>query len=127
MKTRLSRHRSRGSLWLSFVLLVVSPHAAAAQTGGTISGRIVSAETQFNLGTERILSAPGSENLFAGAGAGTANTSGIENAFFGRLAGTRNDAGFGNSFFGYAAGSFTTSGANNSFFGSRVGINNTTG
>ncbi len=95
--------------------------------GGTLNSSIVNAAAQFNIGGDRILSNAGSENLFAGAGAGTANVSGIENAFFGRFAGNNNNAGSGNSFFGFVAGRFTTGGSNNSFFGNRVGIMNSSG
>src|SRR5438094_9055389 len=76
--------------------------------GGTLSGNVVNATTQFNLNGSRILSNPGLENLFAGAGAGPANTSGFRNAFFGALAGTANTAN-DNSFFGDRAGAANTS------------------
>ena len=95
--------------------------------GQTLTGNIVIATTQFNIGADRILSNAGSENLFAGANAGIANTSGIENAFFGDIAGAANDTGSGNSFFGFEAGRFTTGGSNNSFFGSRAASQNATG
>src|SRR5256884_2575957 len=72
--------------------------------GGTLSGNLVNATTQFNLNGSRILSNPGFENLFAGAGAGPANTSGVRNAFFGALAGTANTTANDNSFFGDRAG-----------------------
>ncbi len=95
--------------------------------GGILSGNIINASTQFNIGGNRILSNPGSENLFAGVDAGTSNTNGIENSFFGRLAGANNTSGSGNSFFGFVAGRQTMAGTNNSFFGSRVGLNNFSG
>src|SRR6266404_5435732 len=66
--------------------------------GGTLSGGVVNATTQYNLNGSRILSNPGVENLFAGAGAGAANTGG-RNAFFGALAGAANTTGQVNAFF----------------------------
>lgn len=101
--------------------------SGTATVGGTLSGNVVNAATQYNINGQRILATPGSENLFAGADAGASNTIGIENAFFGRLAGTSNSTGSGNSFFGFVAGRLTTDGTNNSFFGSRVGLNNFSG
>src|SRR2546426_4746801 len=41
--------------------------------GGTISGNVVNAVTQFNLNGSRILSNPGSNNLFVGVSAGALN------------------------------------------------------
>ena len=86
---------------------------------------IVNAVTQYNLNGARILSNSGSNNLFAGVGAGAANTGG-HNTFVGSLAGNQNTAASANSFFGYAAGQANTA-SNNSFFGYRTGVANTTG
>src|SRR2546421_4850394 len=55
--------------------------------GGTLSGNVLNATTQFNLNGSRILSNPGSRNLFAGLGAGAANVTGNSNSFFGVFAG----------------------------------------
>ena len=88
--------------------------------GGTLTGNVVSATLQFNLGGNRILSA-GSENLFLGFEAGLANTAGIRNSFVGRFAGTANTTGNDNSFFGLRAGATTTTGSFNSFFGNYAG------
>lgn len=111
--------------------------------GGTLAANVVRAETQFNIGGNRILSNPGSNNLFAGVGAGSANTgsfnsffgtsaglantSGFNNSFFGSNSGDSNTIGNGNSFFGYRAGAANTEGSGNSFFGSGSGDSNTTG
>ncbi len=95
--------------------------------GGTLSGNLVNAATQFNLGGSRILSKAGTDNLFAGAGAGTANTTGSSNAFFGPSTGGSNTAGSNNTFSGDNAGTANTGGSNNSFFGYRAGFGNTTG
>jgi hypothetical protein len=88
--------------------------------GGTLAADTVNAATQYNLGGNRILSAAGTNNFFAGVGAGQANTSGNRNTFVGRSAGQINTTGFANSFFGYGAGSNNTGGGN-SFFGSNAG------
>src|SRR5438309_2930732 len=70
--------------------------------GGTLSGNVLNATTQFKLDGSRILSNLGTDNLFAGVAAGAANTGG-SNAFFGALAGAANITGFSNSFFGTRA------------------------
>lgn len=94
--------------------------------GGILMGNVVSAATQFNIGLSRVLSNYGTNNLFAGFGAGAANT-GTNNSFFGRSAGFDNSTGFQNSFFGSFAGANNTTGAENSFFGSGAGDTNTAG
>ena len=94
--------------------------------GGTLSGGVVNAATQFNLGGSRILSNAGAHNLFAGTNAGAVNQ-GAENAFFGSSAGSVNGVGSFNAFFGAAAGFNNATGNNNSFFGDIAGANNTNG
>jgi hypothetical protein len=61
--------------------------SGSGTTGGTLSGNILNATTQFNLNGTRVLHAPGTGNLFGGASAGAANTTGQRNSFFGTLAG----------------------------------------
>lgn len=111
--------------------------------GGTGTAGILNAATQFNLNGTRILSAPGTNNLFAGVAAGQGNTTGAGNsffgvdsgkvnnanfnAFFGAFSGLANTSGATNAFFGNAAGSANTTGSNNSFFGQGAGRTNTTG
>ncbi len=95
--------------------------------GGTMSANAVNAVTQFNVGGNRVLIADGSNNLFAGLGAGTANTTGDSNAFFGRSAGLLNTTGTYNAFFGTLAGQNNTTGGSNAFFGTFAGFLNTTG
>lgn len=90
--------------------------------GGTGTANVLNAATQFNLAGARILSNSGSDNLFAGVGAGTANT-GAGNSFFGAAAGSRNMLGSRNSFFGSQAGFFNTSGSENTGFGAAAGFN----
>src|SRR5207253_1507680 len=63
----------------------------------------INTTTQYNLSGSRVLSAAGSQNLFAGINAGTNNT-GNNNAFFGSSAGTANTSGDNNAFFGSSAG-----------------------
>jgi hypothetical protein len=94
--------------------------------GGLLSAPIVVANTQYNIGFNRVLSAGGANNLFAGVGAGS-NTTGIRNAFFGSLAGTATTTGSANSFFGALAGFSNTIGTGNSFYGLFAGEGNTTG
>lgn len=113
--------------------------------GGTLSSNVVSAATQYNIGPNRILSAPGglnslfvgfgsglfnttgSGNSFVGVGSGRENTNGSGNSFFGGSSGTRNTTGDDNSFFGDLSGQFNTTGSGNSFFGRSSGRENTTG
>jgi len=94
---------------------------------GTGAAGIFNAVSQYNIGGNRILSTPGSNNIFVGAGAGNANTSGGANSFFGFNAGQNNSTGFLNSFFGAFAGAANTTGESNSFFGISSGASNTTG
>ena len=102
------------------------------QTGGfnlngTGTANVFNAATQFNINGNRILSAGGGDNIFAGFQAGQNNTSGASNAFFGVLAGSANTTGNFNSFFGKLAGSSNSSGGGNSFFGASSGQYNTIG
>ncbi len=69
----------------------------------TLSGGVVNATTQFNIGGARVLSNPGSSNLFAGVGAGSANTSGGFNTFVGSGAGGSNTTGMNNTLVGNGA------------------------
>jgi len=94
--------------------------------GGTGTANILDAGVQFNLGGNCILSNAGTDNLFAGVGAGAANTTGPRNAFFGRNAGNANTNGNDNAFFGFNAGLKSRSSAN-SFFGSGAGAGNVNG
>ena len=91
-------------------------------TAGTLN-----AATQYNIGGSRVLSIPGTNNIFAGVSAGQSNTTGSENAFFGNLAGFSNTTGFSNSFFGHATGVRNTTGSENAFFGRDAGAFNTMG
>jgi hypothetical protein len=112
--------------------------------GGTLTGSVVHATTQFNLNGSRILSNPGTENLFVGTDTGAANTNGFQNTFvgfragrsntigrmntfFGSLAGAANQGGEANVFVGNLAGFSNTNAGGNAFFGSTAGFSNTSG
>jgi hypothetical protein len=117
---------------------------ASASFNITGEGRanILTAASQFRIGSTRVLSIAGMNNLFVGAnagevntggfntfvgaGAGQDNTTGSENTFVGRAAGANNTTAFGNSFFGRSAGLGTTTGEQNSFFGQESGLSTTT-
>ena len=80
----------------------------------------------LNFSGQQILSNAGSQNLFAGIGAGPTNT-GTNNAFFGFEAGFSNTSGSNNAFFGRLAGVSNLGGNLDSFFGSQAGVQNTSG
>src|SRR5205807_543191 len=66
---------------------------------GTFSPNIVNAQTQYNLGGNRILNAQAAnQSIFVGQQAGAVNT-GAFNSFFGMQAGAANTSGHSNSFF----------------------------
>ncbi len=92
--------------------------------GFGLTANTVTSNTQYNIGANRVLSVPGTSNLFVGVNAGS-NTSGSENAFFGASAGTAVTTAPNNAFFGALAGSHTVLNGNNSFFGAEAGFNST--
>ena len=94
---------------------------------GTLSAGVVNTGVQYNINGNRVLSAAGFFNLFAGLGAGAANTTGSSNSFFGSNAGMANTTACCNSFFGAFAGVSNNTGSSNSFFGADAGAGNTTG
>ncbi len=117
----------------NYVQNTTSPQASAnfnisgnGTAAGTLSANAINTTTQFNLGGNRILSNPGTANLFAGVGAGSSNTTGGNNAFFGVSSGATNTTGSQNAFFGYFAGITNSTGNRNAFFGYRAGQNSTT-
>lgn len=95
--------------------------------GGTLTGNIVSATTQFNIGLSRVLASPGSFNFFAGVGAGQLNSTGTSNTLLGVNAGIFNTTGSSNTFAGFEAGRNNNAGNNNSYFGKDAGRSSTTG
>ena len=97
-------------------------------TGGTLSSNIFSATTQFNIGSDRVLTGTAVYgNLFVGQGAGGSTTTSNFNSFFGIGAGNSNGSGDSNSFFGYSTGASNTLGRFNTFFGAFTGESNTIG
>jgi hypothetical protein len=112
--------------------------------GGTLSGNVVNAATQYQIGGLRMLSASGrffdgtriyaASNTFAGESAGintnpsvdTFSVNGKLNSFFGSNAGRANTTGGLNSFFGASAGDNNITGSNNTMIGrfADVGANN---
>ena len=91
---------------------------------GTLRGDVVQASTGFNIGFQRVLSVPGTNNTFVGVDAGDPASTGTDNSIFGRVAGTQNSTGSFNSVFGSSAGFANTTGARNSFFGRSAGASN---
>ena len=87
---------------------------------GTLSGNIVNATTQYNIGGNRILRTY-LDSTFLGLDAGTANTRG-GNSFFGSGTGILNTTGGNNTFLGVSAGGHNTSDGNNTFVGFRAGL-----
>jgi len=92
---------------------------------GTGRANIFNANTQFNLGGNRILSGTsetGTANLFAGFSAGASTTGGF-NAFVGTFAGQHNTSGGNNSYFGVnAGGGEGSAGTENTFIGNGAGF-----
>ncbi|HEX9001456.1 MAG TPA: tail fiber domain-containing protein [Blastocatellia bacterium] len=138
--------RSNGTAWTSSALLAADLPSGSGQyiqnttttqtgthfnisgngtAGGTLAGNLVNATTQYNLGGSRVLSIPGTGDLFVGTAAGTSNTTGTNNTFVGIGAGFANNAGENNSFFGSGAGNANMTGSNNAFFGGSAGGANT--
>lgn len=117
-----------------FIQNSTSPQAATnfnisgnGTAAGTLSANRVNAATEYGIGNMRILSNAGTNNLFAGVLAGSANTTGGSNAFFGAEAGRDNTTGGSNAFFGAQAGRANNTGGSNAFFGALAGLNNTDG
>jgi hypothetical protein len=117
----------------SYVQNSTTPQAASFNitgggiVGGTLSGGTVNAGSQYNLGGARVLSSPGTENLFVGPATGTALTSGSGNSFVGSGTGAATTGGVQNSFFGGRAGAQNTTGQQNVFIGFEAGETNVTG
>ncbi len=107
-----------GSSTKNFVDLTTNQTVVGDKTfSNTLSGNVVNAATQFNIGGNRILAAP-SFNIFAGRSAGQANTSGNSNTFVGTDSGFNNTSGGGNTFVGTSTGFNNSTGGNNTLLGS---------
>ena len=114
-----------GSAVQNFVDLTNAQTIGGNKTfSGTLSANAVNSTTQYNIGGSRVLSVAGTNNVFAGVGAGSVNT-GQQNSFFGSSAGAANNTGSDNSFFGREAGGSNITGSANSFFGRSAGLNST--
>ena len=104
---------------------------AQASSNFNISGEgkanIFSANTQFNIGGNRIFHLTGAFNTFVGFESGNAISGGTSNSFFGIFAGKNTTGGSNNSFFGSYAGRDNDTGSENSFFGQGAGLKNTLG
>lgn len=125
--SRLSDARSPLPGSLSYIQNTTTQQASTNfNISGTGTANVFNAAAQYNINGNRILSNSGTNNLFAGVGAGSLNTGGF-NSFFGGNAGLNNTTGNANSFFGWSAGGNNTTGGANSFFGADAGLNNTTG
>lgn len=85
----------------------------------------INTSNDYNIGGSRVLSVPGTKNVFAGVGAGGGSPNpGDSNSFFGSDAGLGNYGGSANAFFGSDAGHDNFDGSDNAFFGSRAGHDN---
>ncbi|HKX83932.1 MAG TPA: tail fiber domain-containing protein [Pyrinomonadaceae bacterium] len=87
-----------------------------------VSANRFDSSTQYNIGGQRILGNPGSGNLFAGIGAGSANTTGSNNSLLGRAAGSGNSTGGNNTFVGHTAGDANTTGSFNTAIGQNADV-----
>ncbi len=116
IQNRISPPQAASNVWIS----------GNGIANGTLTGNIVTATTEFHLGSNRVLSNPGNNNFFAGPTTGQANT-GQFNSFFGQLAGSLNTGGSFNSFFGTQVASQNTFGSRNTFLGTSAGGINTIG
>ena len=100
--------------------------AGGLTVAGTLSLDTVNAQTQYNLGGNRVLAAnPMNASLSLGLNSGS--TAGAFNTFLGSYSGQANTNGAANTFVGNAAGLTNTTGSSNSFFGATAGGNNVTG
>lgn len=112
----------------NYIQNTTNPQASSNfNISGDGKANIFSATTQFNIGAKRVLSIPGTNNLFVGYNAGFSNTSGAQNTFVGTFAGLQNTTSGSNTFVGYSAGNANQTGNLNSFFGASSGLKNTTG
>jgi hypothetical protein len=131
--TRLSDARAPNPGSSSYIQNTNAQQAAnfningSGTVSGSLSGGIVNATSQYNLGGVRAFNILGTSNVFVGQDAGLSNSSGLRNSFFGANAGLLNTTGIDNSFVGALAGDSNTTGFSNSFMGSGAGSNNTTG
>jgi trimeric autotransporter adhesin len=87
----------------------------------------VPADGSFNIGTKKIVSAKGTQNLMIGENAGNSVTTGSGNLYFGPSAGANNTIGTDNVFIGGSAGGNGATGFSNTFIGGFAGFKNNGG
>lgn len=85
----------------------------------------IAQDSSLMFGNRRIVSLPGTNNMFVGDSTGFANTIGSNNSFFGYTAGISNVIGMQNTFLGSETGIVNNTGSMNSFLGFRAGFANT--
>jgi hypothetical protein len=86
-----------------------------------VNGNVnISSANGYYIGSAKVLSINGTDNLFAGVSAG-ANNAGSSNTFIGKTAGQSNTAGDDNTALGYAALSGNTTGSFNTAIGAGAG------
>ncbi|MBX3266915.1 MAG: tail fiber domain-containing protein [Acidobacteria bacterium] len=95
--------------------------------GGSGRAEVFNANDRFEIAGVRVLSTPGTNNLFLGKDAGASNDTGVANVFLGHFAGNANTSGFANSFLGRYAGASNTTGFFNTFVGHNTGTANSSG
>jgi hypothetical protein len=93
---------------------------------GNGSANTFTAATQYNIGSNRVVSIAGQGNVFIGSGTGPVNTGDL-NTFVGEIAGLTNTSGRANTFLGGRAGRFNTTGFQNTYVGAAAGASNMTG
>lgn len=104
-----------------YVQNTIAPQSGANfNIGGTGVAGIFDA-SQFNINGNRIISAPGTLNLFIGLSSGQNISSGFNNTFFGNRSGLLNTTGNNNTFIGQNSGVNNTFGSNNIFIGQNAG------
>lgn len=87
----------------------------------------VNSSSQYNIAGARVISVPGTTNLFAGVGAGQSNTTGSSNAASGAFALMNNTTGISNTATGRTALQFNTTGSGNTAAGRSALASNLTG
>jgi trimeric autotransporter adhesin len=93
-------------------------------TGGGIN---ILTDTEFKIGSKKVISNKGAANIFVGENSGNSGITGATNTFVGINTGQSNIAGADNVFIGGNAGATNASGVHNLFLGSSAGYSNTTG
>jgi trimeric autotransporter adhesin len=93
-------------------------------TGGGVN---ILTDTEFKIGSKKVISNKGTGNIFVGENSGNTGITGATNTFVGANSGQSNIAGTENVFIGGNAGASNTSGGFNLLLGSGAGYSNTSG